>query len=264
MKRISIGETNLHVLIAGSGPTLLLVHGFPLDHTMWQRQIDDLSASFQIIAPDLRGFGQSDPVSGTVKMERFADDLAELLSTLDINEPVNFCGLSMGGYVAWQFWMRHKQRLNRLILCDTRAIADTEDTAKFRLETAEKVVADGPVALANSMSDKLFCKQTLQNNQEIVEQTRQVMLRTAPESIAAALRGMARREDFTGHLKGIDIPSLVICGAEDAISPSEEMRRIAEGLPIARYVEIPSAGHMSPLENPSAVNQAIREFVSEA
>ncbi len=119
MNRINLEDITLNVIERGSGPPLLLVHGFPLDHQMWRGQIDELAEDFRVIAPDLRGFGASDATEGTVTMQQFADDLANLLDQLSVQQPVRLCGLSMGGYIAWQFWRRHGDRLSHLILCDT-------------------------------------------------------------------------------------------------------------------------------------------------
>src|SRR5690349_15812928 len=115
MPRISIGEVALNVMQKGAGRPLLLVHGFPLDHSMWDQQIAALSSDFQVIAPDLRGFGGSDVTPGVVTMAQLADDLAKLLDALSISQPIALCGLSMGGYVAWEFWRRHPSRLSHLI-----------------------------------------------------------------------------------------------------------------------------------------------------
>jgi 3-oxoadipate enol-lactonase len=302
MARIRVADVELNVVERGRGIPLLLVHGFPLDHTMWSGQIDALSDACRVIAPDLRGFGASDVTTGTVTMERLADDLAGLLDALEIAEPVALCGLSMGGYVAWQFWQRHRSRLARLILCDTRAAADPPETAHVRRESAERVLTDGPGFLADGMIDKLFAPKTglapghgrpvpvplseqpqfpktglapghgrpvpvplseeaPNYRAEIIEATRRTILNTVPAGIAAVLRGMAQRADVTGLLPEIDVPTLVVCGQHDAISTVEEMRGIATRIPAARFVEVPDAGHMAPLENPDIVNEAIRSFL---
>lgn len=245
----------------GSGPPLLLVHGFPLDHTMWVGQIDELADKHRVIAPDLRGFGSSTVTAGTVTMEQMADDLACLLDALEIRDPVTFCGLSMGGYVAWQFFRRHRAKLARLILCDTRAQADTDQAAALRRETAERVLAEGPGFVADAMIDKLFAPTTHSDHPGRIQATRDTILSTAPDGIAAAARGMAQRPDMTRLLPEIDVPTLVLCGRHDAISTVDEMRQIAAAIPAARFVEISAAGHMAPLENPAEVNQAIRLFL---
>jgi pimeloyl-ACP methyl ester carboxylesterase len=262
MPLISVGDISLNVVDQGRGKPLVLVHGFPLDHTMWEHQINDLAGVCRVIAPDLRGFGASGVTSGTVTMERMADDLAAMLDGLGVRGPVDLCGLSMGGYVAWQFALRHRKRLARLILCDTRAVADSPEAAAGRLKTAERVLAEGSSVVAETMLGKLFAPATPQEQPGIVEATRQVMLRTQPEGIAAALRGMAERPDVSGRLAEFDVPTLVLCGEHDVISTSSEMRGIAERLPRAKFVEIKDAGHMAPLERPAEVNAALREFLA--
>jgi 3-oxoadipate enol-lactonase len=259
MRRVSIGEIELNVVERGTGEPLLLVHGFPLDHSMWQGQIDGLSARYRVIAPDLRGFGKSDVTSGAVTMEQLADDLALLLDALGVTGPVNFCGLSMGGYVAWQFAARHGKRLKRLIVCDTRAVADSKETAEGREKSAQKALAEGPKVVADAMLPKLFHGE---GRQPYREATYQVMLATDRQGVAAALRGMAKRPDVTSRLQEIAVPTLVLCGEHDVISPPAEMRAIAEGIPGSQYVEIKDAGHMAPLEKPAEVNAAIEKFLS--
>jgi pimeloyl-ACP methyl ester carboxylesterase len=215
-----------------------------------------------VIAPDLRGFGASDVVPGVATMQQMADDLAGLLDTLAVVEPVVFCGLSMGGYVAWQFALRHRTRLSKLILCDTRAIADTPEAAAGRLKTAERVMKEGPGVVADAMLPKLFAPNTAKDQPQIIEATRQVILRTKAEGIAAALHGLAQRPDVTDQLPKIDVPTLTICGEHDAISPPTEMEQFTAKLPNARFVKIAGAGHMAPLEAPGAVNAAIRDFLA--
>lgn len=264
MPLISLGSASLTVVDEGSGPTILFVHGFPLDHSMWRGQVSDLSKSFRVLAPDLRGFGTSSPITeddAVVTMAQFADDLAALLTALQVKEPVTLCGLSMGGYIAWQFAARHPDKLARLILCDTKAAADTKEGAEGRHKLATKVLAEGSQVAAEAMLPKLFSKRSRETPAACVEETRQVILRTAPQTIAAALRGMAAREDFTSQLGAISVPTLVLCGAEDVITPASEMRTMAASIPNAKYVEISAAGHMAPLEAPDAVNQAVRKFL---
>jgi len=262
MPDISLGDISLHVVDRGRGQSLLLVHGFPLDHSMWQRQIDELAADFRVIAPDLRGFGQSGVTAGTVTMEQMADDLAGMLDSLGVAEPVALCGLSMGGYVGWQFALRYRNRLAKLIQCDTRAVADSPEAAAGRLKTAERVLVDGAQVVAESMLGKLFAEATARQQPAVVEATRQVMLRTAPVGIAAALRGMSERPDVSGRLAEFDMPALIVCGEHDAIAAPAEMRGIAEQMPQAKFALINDAGHMAPLEQPAAVNAEIRAFLA--
>jgi len=263
MPLIEVQNMRFNVIDRGLGLPLVLVHGYPLDHSVWQGQIEGLSDTCRVIVPDLRGFGSSSVTPGTTTMEQMADDVAGVLDALKINQPIVFGGLSMGGYVAWQFALRHRRRLAKLILCDTRAVADSPDAAAGRLKTAERVLAEGSSIAAEALLPKLFAPVTYNQQPQIVEATRQVILRTEPEGIAAALRGMAQRPDVTSRLPRIDVPALLICGQHDGISPPQEMRQIADQLPSAQFVEVADAGHMAPLERPNLINAAIREFLSQ-
>ena len=261
MPQLTVNNIRTHVVTQGTGPSLLLVHGFPLDHTMWSGQIDHFAATHTVIAPDLRGFGNSEVTDAPVTMQTYADDLAALLDEMGITDPVHFCGLSMGGYIAWAFEQRHRARLASLILCDTRASADNEAAQKTRELTAQRVLKEGPDFLASGLIDKLFVKQTREQQPEIIEQTKRVIRSTAPRTVAAASRAMAARPDVTDRLPSIDVPTLIIVGEHDAISPPSEMRDIANAMSDATYSEIPNAGHMAPLERPEQVNATIEQFL---
>lgn len=262
LRRVRLSQVELTTFDAGMGPPVLLVHGFPLDHGMWAEQLEFLAVRSRVIAPDLRGFGTSGETPGTVTMERLADDLAELLDALRVTEPVVLAGLSMGGYVAWQFWRRHAARLRALILCDTRAAADTEEVARARGGLAARVLREGSSVLVEAMLPKLLGPGTSTTCPELVASARRMIEGTSPEGAAAALRGMALRPDVRSWLPEIEVPSLVIVGEHDAISPPEEMLAMAAALPSAQAVTIPRAGHLAPWENPGPVNQAMAEFLT--
>jgi pimeloyl-ACP methyl ester carboxylesterase len=261
MKQLEVGGIRLAVEDRGAGPVLLLVHGFPLDHTMWDGQAAHLRDICRVIVPDLRGFGASDVTSGTVTMDAFADDLAALLDALGIREAVTLCGLSMGGYIAFAFWQRHRERVAKLVLCDTRSAADSEELRQTRLSVAEQVLSAGPSVAVAAMLPRLLAEATPERQPEVARRLEEMMRQTPAEGIAAAQRGMAHRPDVTHLLARIDVPALLLCGQYDAISPPAEMRGMARAMPHAHYVEIPDAGHLSPMENPAAVNAAMRAFL---
>lgn len=256
--------TKIRVSDTGQGPVILLVHGFPLDHTMWVQQISELQSEFRVIAPDMRGFGESDSVDATLTMDQLAEDLGDLLCQLEIHAPVVLCGLSMGGYVAFRFLEKFRDRLQAVVFCDTRAAADTEEVVQNRLRVAEIVSLKGPGAIVDGMIEKLFAASTISRQPEIVDGTRTVIMNAASVSIAAASRGMAERPDSTEMLKAIDLPTLWICGVDDAITTLEEMRGLAAQTPHGQFVEVANAGHMAPLEAPETVNLAIRDFVRQS
>ncbi|MBN2579920.1 MAG: alpha/beta fold hydrolase [Pirellulales bacterium] len=261
MQTAVINDHPLAYCDAGEGIPLLLVHGFPLDHTIWDGQIDPLSRRRRVIAPDLRGFGQSGAADGTVTMEQFADDLAGLLDHLKICEPVVLGGLSMGGYIALAFWRKYAARLRGLILCDTRSAADTPSGAADRETLAQRMLAEGAETTVELMLAKLFAPATFAHRPEIVEAMQRVMSRTNPRSLAAAVRGMARRPDSTPDLPQIACPTLLLVGEDDALTPPAEMRGMAQKIPRARLAVIPEAAHLAPLERPAEVNWVFEEFM---
>ncbi len=262
LRTIEVSGVRFRLVDEGTGPVILFVHGFPLDHTMWLSQIKEFSKTNRVIAPDLRGFGGTDGALYTVSMEQYADDLVALLEALQADQPITFCGLSMGGYIGWQFALRHPKWLGRLILCDTRSAADSADAASNRLKMAEIVMKEGPEPVAWAMMPKLFAPATSQLQPELTEQIRKTVLATNPIAIAAAHRGMAVRPDVSSYLPTMMVPTLVIVGEFDVISPPAEMKAIAQALPDAQFSVISNTGHMAPVEDPDAVNQVIREFLA--
>ena len=263
MNNYLVNGVELAAVDRGTGLPLLLVHGFPLNHTLWQAQVEDCADHCHVIAPDLRGFGTSGVSEGEVSMEQMADDLAGLLDTMGIQEPVVFCGLSMGGYIAWEFWRRHGARLAGLILCHTRAAADSPEVAANRLLTADRVLAEGLAPIADAMIPRLAAEVTLTRYPERVETVRRMIFSNDPRGVAAASRGMARRVAATALLPEIACPTLLIAGQNDQLVPLAEMQAMAEAIPNARLVEIRDAGHLSPMENPAEVNAAILSFLGE-
>jgi pimeloyl-ACP methyl ester carboxylesterase len=262
MKRVEVGDISMAVADAGSGPPLLFLHGFPLDGSMWTVQREAFSDRFRVIVPDLRGFGASDATNGVATMEQLADDVARLLDALGIATPVVLAGLSMGGYVAWQFCRRHRARLRALLLCNTRALPDAAEIARGRLQTAETVLSHGPQVMAEPMLRRLFAPETWQKMPERVDALRRVIHHASPRGVAAALRGMAERPDVTTWLPEIDVPTLLVGGEHDGISPPAEMRDIAARMPRAEYREVPAAGHMAPYERPEAFNSLVADWLA--
>lgn len=267
IKSVQLDSIHLNFTDVGSGQPVVLLHGFPLDHRMWTSQIAALGEEHRVIAPDLRGFGQSTLAAGDaengVEMHRYAADVAGLLDKIGVKEPVILCGFSMGGYILWQFALRYPQRVRAIVLCDTRAVPDSAEAREGRLNTAEDVMKTGTDSLVKSMLPKILSKVTLSQRPEVVRQVTQIMHACEPAAVAAALRGMAAREDVTAKLAQLKQPALIIVGTEDAISPPAEMRSIAELIPHVQFVEIPDAGHMTPLENAGAVTESLQRFVTE-
>ncbi|MFO0909115.1 MAG: alpha/beta fold hydrolase [Isosphaeraceae bacterium] len=254
----------LNADVTGSGPALVLLHGFPLDRTMWDSQVGPLAATHRVVTLDLRGQGKSEAAPGVYGMETMAADVFETLDGLSLTEPVVLAGLSMGGYVALAAVAAKPERIRGLILLDTRAIPDTPEAASNRETSARKLESDGNVGeLVDGMIPRLFGATTRATNPALIEATRQSMLGNRPGGLAGALRGMAVRPDRTPLLASITVPTLVVVGAEDQISTPTESESIASAIPGARLVVIPSAGHLTPLENPEATTQAMMTFLAE-
>jgi 3-oxoadipate enol-lactonase len=245
-----------------SDPVVVLIHGFPLSRKMWVEQMAVLRSTHRVIAPDLRGHGDSPAPDGIYSMDGMADDVVELLDGLGVKEPVVLGGLSMGGYVALSLVVRYPERVRGLILFDTRAAGDTPEAARTREETARTVLREGGAgSIIETMVPRLFGKTTLERHPEKIEPMLAVMERTTPQGVAGALRGMAIRPDRRGDLPRIAHPTLVLVGEDDVISPPAEAREIAAALPDARLEVIPAAGHLAPYENPAAANAVIRRFL---
>jgi pimeloyl-ACP methyl ester carboxylesterase len=246
----------------GPGPVVVLLHGYPLSRAMWAEQLAGIGSTYRVIAPDLRGFGESPVPEGVYTMDEMADDVVELLETLDIEGPVVVGGLSMGGYVALSMAARFPTRVRALMLMDTRAGADTPEAAQGREASARAVLAaDSAAPIVDAMLPRLFCKLTLEQRPERVEPIKAIMGKTAPQGIAGALRGMASRPDRRGDLAKMAFPTLILVGDEDVITPPAEAQSMAEAMPNARLEVIPQGGHMAPFENPAAANAAILRFL---
>lgn len=239
-------------------PTLLLVHGFPLSSAMWLPVIEQLTktlpCSCRVIAPDLRGYGESTLGTPPTDLADYADDLAQLLEAIGVKEPVVFVGFSMGGYIVWPFLERHAEKVAALVLADTRAGDDTEAARKTRLKMADKVAEWGAARIAELMRPNLFAAGT---DLAIIDETVQVIASTSPASIAASQRAMAARPDSTSRLSTISLPTQVIVGDQDAISTPEEMRSMSEAIPNAQLSILAGAGHMTPVECPEAFVRAL-------
>jgi 3-oxoadipate enol-lactonase len=248
-----------------SGPrdadVLLLVHGFPFSSAMWRPQLESLPLGWRVVAPDLRGFGAS-PAAGTdvLTMDAMADDLAALLDELGVRTAV-FCGLSMGGYIAFAMLRRHAARLRALVLCDTRPGADTDEARRGRLEGAALVTAQGTAPLIDSLLPKLLSAETRRDRPEVEQEVREMMQAQPAETVAAALRGMAARPDSTPLLRSIVVPTRIIVGAADQITPVGEAQLMARAIPGALLEVIPDAGHMPNLENQDAFDRVLDGFL---
>ena len=244
---------------AGSGTPLLLVHGWPLDRTLWVGQLGGLATYARVLAPDLRGFGGS-TVRPPYTIDQYADDLIAFLDTLGLASAV-VCGLSMGGYVAFSMLRRHRDRVRGLVLADTRATADTDEARESRRRLIAMIEQEGMSALAERQLRTMVGSSTLERQPELVETVRRMLASTPAEGAIGALRAIADRPDSTPMLSSIDVPTLVVGGAEDGITPPAVLRALAAEIRTSRLEILEQAGHLSPLERSAAFNHVVSEFV---
>jgi pimeloyl-ACP methyl ester carboxylesterase len=264
----------------GRGPAIILLHGYPFDRSMWRGQIDVLSANgFRAIAPDLRGFGemsdklqfvadaegreterQAEAYRTVTTMADMARDVAALMDKLKIDQAV-ICGLSMGGYVAFEFVHLFPTRVRALVLAGTRAPADNEQEKQARFQQVEQMLAKGMSGIAEASLPKLLAPRTLAEKPEVVARVREMILRSDPKGAAAAQRGMAARRNYSDDLAGVDVPTLVIVGRDDPIRPVADAEFMHDRIPGSRLEIIEDAAHMTNMEQPEAFNKALLGFL---
>lgn len=243
-------------------PTLLLLHGFPLDHTLWASNIPALSAMAEVIAPDLRGFGQYRATDEVTTMEAYASDLFRILDERGVQRVIP-CGLSMGGYIAMAMAEQQPARVAGLILCNTRSIADTAEAREGRRTTAHDARTKGMAVLARAMAPKLLGASTRRTRPDRLPRIEAMIARQRPEATAAASLGMAERPDRTHILRHFEKPALVITGDEDELMPLTTSVSMAHALPQGRLVVIEQAGHLSNTERPEVFNATVTDFLGK-
>jgi 3-oxoadipate enol-lactonase len=245
--------------VSGSGPDVVLLHPFPLNHTFWKPIVDTLSTRYRVITPDLRGHGDSELGEGPATMARMASDLAALCREERITRAF-FAGVSIGGYVLFEFWRQHREQVAALVLANTRAAAETPESRKNRLALADKVMREGTAGFIEDMLPKLLSPVTVTNRPDIVDAARSMMRKMSPQDIAGVQWGMADRPDSVATLKTIDVPTLIITGADDSI-PLSEAELMRQNISGSRLQVIPRAGHYAALEHPEEFGRMLRGFL---
>lgn len=244
-----------------SKATLVLLHGFPMDRHLWDAVGEKLAGSRPIVAIDLPGFGGSGSDDSVLGMPETADWLTRALDAYNIDTPVILAGLSMGGYIAMEFAARHCERLERLVLCSTKAESDGDAARKARIEMAEAVDHIGIEAIAETMLAKVLARSTRKSRPSVVQRLREMIENVAPSSVAAAQRGMAARRSMLERLPQWELRIDCIAGEEDSLTGPEVMQRIVDAASDAALHRIPHAGHVPPLEDPDAFSQCLRQIL---
>jgi pimeloyl-ACP methyl ester carboxylesterase len=254
--KLELGSGTLSYIDQGNGPAVLLIHAFPLNKTMWEPQIDALSSRFRVIAPDIRGFGASQPPSAWT-MHEMADDLHQLLDALGVSD-VSVVGVSMGGYIGLTFWWKYSDQVRKIVHANSRARADNDTEKAARNDMIAALQQKGSAILTERMLPRL-----LQPNPDpTVLRTVRSMIEGVDASAAAyAVMAMRDRIDFSSMLHRLHCPVLVVTGENDAIIRAEDAQALAEWIAGARFLKIPNSGHLSNLENPEAFNAALLDFL---
>jgi 3-oxoadipate enol-lactonase len=252
---------NVFAKIRGeSGPWIAWLHAFPLDQSMWADQEAALSTSYRVLTIDAPGFGQS-PVVDSWAIDSFADSIVSELDSLNIQEPIILGGLSMGGYVALAFARRHPTRLQALILADTRCEPDTPDARLGRVTSMEVVRLGGTAALVEAMLPNALGATILAHKPAVVRRFRDIGSAQKSEATLAALVALRDRPDAEPGLTRINVPTLVMVGEEDKITPPSAAEKLHRNIPGSKLTTIPRAGHLANLEQPESFNSEVLSFL---
>ena len=244
----------------GSIPIIFL-HGFPFDKTMWYEQLDFLKFSYRLISYDIRGFGKSTDEESTLSINLFTDDLIQFMDKLGIDKAI-ICGLSMGGFIALNAIKRFPNRFDALILCDTQCIADTAEVKEKRYKTIDEIEGGGVTNFNEGFIESVFHKDTITNNKELVGQVRSVVFANSEHIIKQGLVALAERSETCSILNKISVPTLIICGREDEVTPLAQSESMNETINDSELRVIDHAGHVSNLEQPHEFNQHLSDFLT--
>jgi 3-oxoadipate enol-lactonase len=242
--------------------SIVFVHGFPFDHTMWKEQIDELSKKYFCISYNIRGLGESPAAGGQFTMESFVDDLEKILIKLNLDKPI-LCGLSMGGYILFRTLERMEEKFSAVIFCDTRSEADNNEGKLKRAAAIKRINREGLAPFTRDFITNCFGDDYKNNHKTEFEKRIEKSLEFDPVGVKGCLLAMLGRNDTTDYLSKIKIPALIICGEYDALTPPAVMKSVAEKINDAKFVTIKNSGHMSPIENPKEVNYTIQGFLSK-
>lgn len=251
MNKIRVNQIELAYTLRGHGTPLVLIHGYPLDHSIWDETASLLENEFQLILPDVRGFGESTTVRSMYTLADIARDVAALLDHLKI-EKTALVGHSMGGYISLAFASLFSKRVTGLGLVSSQAVADAPERKEGRYKTALEVEQQGVSLVASTMTDKLT------PSSQVRDVIRPLIEKQSAVGVAGALRAMAEREDLSSLLSAADIPVVLIHGDADELIPITRAHEIKSIVPAAHLYILPGVGHMPMMESPSQTAEALR------
>ena len=257
-----INGININYFVSGEGEAIVLIHGHPFDHTMWQPQIHAFSEKYRVIVPDLRGYGKSSlPETGTTRFEDYATDVIGLLNALGV-DTFHVAGLSMGGQLAMECYRQAPSRVRSIILADTFAGLDTPEGKKARNDGADRMEREGMGGYANESIHKMIKAGHVTTMPAIAAHVMRMMTNTLPKAAATAMRARSERIDYlTEVLPKINVPVLILVGRQDEFTPVTKAEEMHAALPDSQLVVIEDAGHMPNLEQPDEFNEIMLAFL---
>ncbi len=267
-------DAEIYYDVLGNGPAVVLLHPFPVNHLFWRAIAGHLASRYQLIMPDLRGMGASAAGDGPATMQKHARDVARVCDECGIERAV-FVGVSIGGYVLLEFWRQFRARVQAMVLSDTKAAPDTEEGRVARLKAADDIERDGVESFLDGLLPRLLGESTRRNRPDLVAEARAMGMQALPQGIVAAQRGMAQRPDSIPTLRTIDVPTLLVFGEEDALTPAADAMTLREHLTAPgnsvapadsenlsnRLHMIPRAGHFTFFEQPDEAVRPLRAFL---
>lgn len=247
--------------VLGNGPSVVLLHPFPANHEFWVPVAEELSSRYRLILPDLRGHGESDVGDGLAIMAKHSADLVRVMDDAKVSR-APLIGVSIGGYILFEFWRKHRERVAALGLCNTKAPADNAEARAGRLQAANDVLEHGTEPFLQSMVSRVLAKTTQETRPDLVDGALRMMRQMSPEDIAQVQRGMAERPDSIDTLKTINVPTLLVTGDEDVLTGINEAELIRRHVAGSQLRVIPKAGHYSPWEQPAEAARICRQFLN--
>jgi len=260
MSRVRSGDADIFYQVLGIGPPVVLLHPFPANHELWLPAARSLTSRYQVIVPDLRGHGESAVGEGPASMQKHASDVARVMDDAEIGRAA-LAGVSIGGYILFEFWRRYRGRVAALALFNTKAPADNTDARSARLKTAEEVLQRGVAPFVETMLPRLIGETTRKGRPDLVDGARQMMLKMSPEDVSLVQRGMADRPDSVATLKTINVPTLIVTGTEDILTGVAEAQLIQQNISGSELQVIPKAGHYAVWEKAEEAGKSLRQFL---
>lgn len=260
IRPVKSGDVEIVYRVLGEGTPVVLLHPFPANHEFWLPVAQALATRYRVVLPDLRGHGESGLGDGPATMEKHAGDVARVMDDADLGR-TPLVGVSIGGYVLFELWRRHRGRVTALGFCNTKAPADSAEARAGRLQAAADVLERGTEPFFESMIPRLLGKTTRETRPDLVEGALRMMRKMLPEDVAQVQRGMAERPDSVETLKAINVPTLVVTGDEDILTGLNEAELMYQHIPGSQLRVIPKAGHYSPWEQPEEAGRVLRQFL---